>query len=237
MASIVNPVLTASLSALDTVLISNKRSFGNRSFGYIFPDVVLEERHVDELTITDHPIEVASGAVDRHPWIGRGDARRRVEPIDGVGAGTWPELDRLEHHRTVTRAGDFAVVHVVRWRRDGVAGCDVDAVAVRAVERDSKLGAGEADLAIGSAAGIDVLRCAVRRVIGAGRRVVKPPDRPRDALRIADNRGDPGRIRAVQRRQRDLVRWIDRRAGVCAGNDAAGSDRGDAGNDGKKPPG
>lgn len=52
MASIVSPVLTGALSALETVLISNQRSIKN-----IFPDVTVEERHDDRLTITSHPVE------------------------------------------------------------------------------------------------------------------------------------------------------------------------------------
>lgn len=52
MASIVSPIITGSLAALETVLISNQRSISN-----IFPDCAIEERHNDELTITQHPVE------------------------------------------------------------------------------------------------------------------------------------------------------------------------------------
>lgn len=109
MASIVNPVLTASLSALDTVLISNKRSFGNRSFGYIFPDVVLEERHVDELTITDHPIEVASGG------LGTVADHCYLEPAEVVMRVGWSPSSR-NFLGTVT-GGVSDIVQAARLRR------------------------------------------------------------------------------------------------------------------------
>lgn len=52
MGSVASSIITGSLSALETVLISNQRSISN-----IFPDVTVEERHDDKLTITSHPVE------------------------------------------------------------------------------------------------------------------------------------------------------------------------------------
>jgi hypothetical protein len=47
MASVISPIITAGLSELQTVLISNQRAISN-----IFLDVSIEERHDDQLTIT-----------------------------------------------------------------------------------------------------------------------------------------------------------------------------------------
>jgi hypothetical protein len=46
------PLITGAVSELETVLLVNRRSIAG-----IFPDVVISERHDDQLTISDHPVE------------------------------------------------------------------------------------------------------------------------------------------------------------------------------------